>query len=167
MAWFTPPRLTPISCRPPLRVEVQSSAAACSRSNPNPELISSLSHETPPITVRIPVAMASVAPLSPIVRHSELTSSFRLEMSPGSRSIWRSMLPAKWVLPMLMRWRSISEALLPTWVVTPLKVNATLSPSARALMPNSFRRSNSPTVASATVSTICIRSLLMAAAVLP
>lgn len=54
-----------------------------------------------------------------------------------------------------------------TRVVTPWKVNATMSPCLDALMPNSLRRSNSPVAASATASIICMRLLPMPAAVLP
>ena len=55
---------------------------------------------------------------------------------------------------MFSRYCVISAALFLIVVVTPWNVRETLSPSFFALMPNSFKRSNSPVDASATASII-------------
>ena len=102
-----------------------------------------------------------------IVLKSSFQVSPRLLIAPSSVFARFSIAPAKSTSPIERRYCVISAAFLPMFVLTPRKVNVTRSPSAFALIPNSFSRSNSPVAASAIASIRSLRLLPIALAVLP
>ena len=121
----------------------------------------------PSVAEETPSAMASPNPICPTVYHIFSHAEPMALIAPPRVLDWASMASPKLVSPNSIRYFSISSALFFTSVLTPRNVKIILSPSTLDLIPNSFRRSNSPVTASATASTIPLRSLRIAEAVLP
>ena len=75
-------------------------------------------------------------------------------MAPSSVDMRAAIASPKFVSESWRRYSWMLAESLPTDVVTPWNVILTSSPCLRATMPNSFSRSNSPVLASATASII-------------
>ena len=111
--------------------------------------------------------MASFSPLSPMVRATFAIASSMFDIVPPMVFICSAIAPPKLMFPIERKYRSISVAFLATSVVTPWKMNLTVSPSTLALIPKVFSLSNSPTVADVTAETNSKMFLPKADAVLP
>ena len=86
---------------------------------------------------------------SPMFLNSWVMLSSKLEIAPPVVAAIASIDPATpSKLPRLKIYSCIALSDFATSVVIPLKVNWTTSPCAEALIPNSFKRSNSPVCAS-------------------